>query len=531
MRNTLSLLPALMLVATGCTSAEYNLGRTAGDDSDYEESDTAWGGGSFAPEDPAGDDADFGEPEQEGSFFKLRPAQTDVFVFVANPERDTVTRINVLTREVDTTDVGSRPGGVVITQDYSTAIVLNKGDDSITIIDAGTLEQDVVAVRDNMNSLRLSPDGAWVALWHDPNAVEEDDPVSQGATSYNEVSLVEVATGVHTPVVVGFNPKDIQFTPTSREAVVVADATMAVLDLTTPDLDLELVEVSDPLAPPSAEEVVLAPDGSYAFVRQFGSDALTVVDLVSKDVYEIPVGLNPTDLDLTPDGEKAVVVSRGAAEISLFDLADPFASPEILAIPNATPFGSVEIDATGTTGVLYTTAGGLGRYGTWDLASSAIDLKPLPKPIQSVAVTPEGGSLLIVHSPDDNADGTTPDFYQGLNALSMIDLNDFRANTLTLTAEPAGFANASNGAYGYVILEDRSVVEVLDYSSLIFEEIELRSPAVHIGVLPDLDEADGDEPPAWISQEHPLGRISFFDADDSSLSTITGFELNSQIED
>jgi hypothetical protein len=53
---------------------------------------------------------------------------------------------------------------------------------------------------------------------------------------------------------------------------------------------------------------------------------------------------------------------------------------------------------------------------------------------------------------------------------------------------------------------------------------------VFVGVLPDLDIADGDEPKAWVSQEHPLGRISFFDPDDTSLETITGFELNSEIE-
>ena len=49
-------------------------------------------------------------------------------------------------------------------------------------------------------------------------------------------------------------------------------------------------------------------------------------------------------------------------------------------------------------------------------------------------------------------------------------------------------------------------------------------------VLPDLTLGDNDEPPAWVSQDHPLGRISFFDPDDASLETLTGFELNSGIE-
>jgi hypothetical protein len=35
---------------------------------------------------------------------------------------------------------------------------------------------------------------------------------------------------------------------------------------------------------------------------------------------------------------------------------------------------------------------------------------------------------------------------------------------------------------------------------------------------------------AFVSQEHSLGRISFFNADEDALETITGFELNAAIE-
>jgi len=54
---------------------------------------------------------------------------------------------------------------------------------------------------------------------------------------------------------------------------------------------------------------------------------------------------------------------------------------------------------------------------------------------------------------------------------------------------------------------------------------------VWVGVMPDLDPTDGMEPPAWVSQQHPLGRISFYDADADVLETLTGFELNAAIED
>jgi hypothetical protein len=52
-----------------------------------------------------------------------------------------------------------------------------------------------------------------------------------------------------------------------------------------------------------------------------------------------------------------------------------------------------------------------------------------------------------------------------------------------------------------------------------------------VGSLPDATPNDGDVPYAWVSQEHELGRISFYDPDDGAFETLTGFELNAAIED
>ena len=56
-------------------------------------------------------------------------------------------------------------------------------------------------------------------------------------------------------------------------------------------------------------EVVLAPDGSYAFVRQFGTTDVVIVDLDAKSVDTVEIGDNPTDLDISPDGRTAAVVA------------------------------------------------------------------------------------------------------------------------------------------------------------------------------------------------------------------------------
>ncbi|MBT3224150.1 MAG: hypothetical protein HN348_34210, partial [Proteobacteria bacterium] len=280
-------------------------------------------------------DVDDDQPgaEKEDDFLALKPAQTDVYVFIANPGRDTVTRVNVLTHAVDTTDVGRDPSMVLTTPDYQTAVVFNRGDDSVTILDANTLDAYEVDVRDNFNNMVMSPDdaGEWVVLWHDIDAEDDDDPAVTGLQSYNEASFVNVLTGDHFPMAVGFNPRAIEFTPDASLAVVVSDEYLALIDLLASDLSPDLVEVAeDPLDPPAAEEVIVSPDGTYAFVRQFGGTDLVVVDLLSHDVERIPVGNTPTDLDLSPDGSTAALVARGDEELWLFDVADPFSPAQVL---------------------------------------------------------------------------------------------------------------------------------------------------------------------------------------------------------
>ena len=80
-------------------------------------------------------------------------------------------------------------------------------------------------------------------------------------------------------------------------------------------------------------------------------------------------------------------------------------------------------------------------------------------------------------------------------------------------------------------MEGVRLLAQVDYETLLYEQIDLKSKPVYVGVLPDLELNDADQPPAWVSQEHELGRLTFYDPDDGSAETITGFELNSRIEE
>ena len=109
-------------------------------------------------------------------------------------------------------------------------------------------------------------------------------------------------------------------------------------------------------------------------------------------------------------------------------------------------------------------------------------------------------------------------------ALTLVELGAFFANPIRLPAEPIEQAVTGDGRFGFVILDGESWLLQLDFTSLIHENISLKSPAEHLGVMPGSDLV-------WVSQAHELGRISFYDVDTAELQTVTGFELNSGIED
>ena len=72
-------------------------------------------------------------------------------------------------------------------------------------------------------------------------------------------------------------------------------------------------------------------------------------------------------------------------------------------------------------------------------------------------------------------------------------------------------------------MEGYKFLEVLDFETMLPEEIVLNSAPLFVGTLPETDIA-------FASQEHELGRISFYAAENGSLDTVTGFELNAEID-
>jgi DNA-binding beta-propeller fold protein YncE len=469
------------------------------------------------------DGDDHGEPpEVEEEINALPPATTPLYTFVANPDRDTLTRIAVDDLSVITVQVGARPTQVVTTPDHMTAITFNADADTISVVDAEDLSVQSIEIRADRNKMVVSADGRWALAFYDATA--DDSTSSSGAQSFNEISLVDIETLTEWSMVSGPNPRDVQFSSDSTTAIVVSDTYLSRIDLTEDEPSPEHVELSPGVtSPPKAEEVVMAPDGSAAIVRLFGSNDLVHVDLDTMDRATLPVGAGPTDLDIAPGGTELVVVARTAGELWVIDLGDLNGEAEIIDLPTSTLLGSLVLAPDNDRGVLYSTASGDSVYGVWDRSDDSITLRDLVKPPRAVGINPTGSTALISHSRDNGEDVETSSAFYSEPALTIVDLDSLFSSSLLLPSEATSFAHAADGETGFFIMEGEPYLEILDYSTLIHEQVVLKSLPVFMGALPETNTA-------FISQEHRLGRISFFDADTDELNTITGFELNADIE-
>ena len=472
------------------------------------------------------DDEDAGAEEEE-DFLSTEPRGTDVYVFVANPERDTVSKIDAWTRAIETIEVGDEPTQVLVSGDYLRAVTFNASDDSVSIIDVNTNDVTNLAVREDFNFIQMSPNGRWVAAYFNAGLEGADFDIS-GVRSFTEVSFVDTVEKRVESYSVGFNPKQIQFTAASDRAVVISDSFMTVADLQVTPIALDLVDLgADPVDPPTAAEVEVTPTGNWAFIRYEGFDMIQAVHLETGELGDLDAGLNPTDLDLSPDGAQAIVVARSSSELRIFDAEDPLnVTPETLPTPVESTIGSLVLAPSGDLGLLFTTVALEDRITFWDRTNDTLVTRGLEKPVEAVAISPDGESALIIHTLEDAAGEN--DIFTNSHALTVVDLNTWLTNPVGLESKPTRWTTSNDGRYSLFIMENNRNVGVVDYATRLVDDLLVPSQPVHIGMMPL--ETDPENALGWVSQEHELGRISFIEPYSLSVETVTGFELNSNID-
>jgi YVTN family beta-propeller protein len=87
------------------------------------------------------------------------------------------------------------------------------------------------------------------------------------------------------------------------------------------------------------EDVVLTPDGAYAYVTNVGSNSVSVIATSTNTVVAtVPVGNQPRSIAITPDGESVYVTNLASSTVSVIHTPT---NTVVATIPLVSPFGSL----------------------------------------------------------------------------------------------------------------------------------------------------------------------------------------------
>jgi DNA-binding beta-propeller fold protein YncE len=246
------------------------------------------------------------------------------------PPGDSVAIVDVLRGEVTgvvATGVDSKPTGVAISRDGSTAWVTNYAPSTVSVIDLDTAElRGEIAVPRQPEEIALSGDGSLLLV------------NSDGGT----VSTIDTATGsvVGTASTGGNDPSGVAFSPDATTGYATnsfvdpslgEDGTLTVLDLAAP-ADPEVIATVAAGIGPTPYDVKVAPGGLLGIVTNLnvvfaplsiGPGSISLVDLASAPpvvTAVIPVGVAPIHAAITGGGAVALVGNGLGGSVSVVDL-------------------------------------------------------------------------------------------------------------------------------------------------------------------------------------------------------------------
>lgn len=542
----------LALLGQGCDdaveesdfSADYGIGggkQLCLVDDDCDRGEVCFAGecifqGSEPPPPPAGEPDVLPEEREESIAAYSHPAAGVEHVFVARPAADSVVRIHGETLALDAIEVGDEPTVVRVIPGTDRAVVLNRGSDELTIIDADG-EPSFALLDGQFNALTLTPDGRHALCWFDLAIAREGELLG----SFQDMVVVDLDDRDQHAVTVGFRPRRVQFTADGATALVITDDGISYFR--PADLGETTLADTVPVAPDvfrqDDREVAVTGDGRWAISRGPDEGGVTLVKLSEGVPRFIALAGQPTDIDVLPDDSAALVMIRGArqAVVVPFEAAheDPTAV-HVVAFPDHVLGSAAVGDAFA---VLYTTQTETRAQITLlDLATLRMVHRPIRKAVAGVELSPDGRKAIIVHAVPEGAPAPDPDappdvdtdFILNSHGYSLLDIRTTRVKLQTTQAPPSGLVFAPERDEAYLVLrgDDVAAVHRIDLEGFSVQSWDLGTPPEVIGVLSSIERA-------FVTQTHPEGRISFIrlDADPGDggrLETVSGYALNGRID-
>lgn len=237
----------------------------------------------------------------------------------SNKPGNTVSVIDTkIDKVIKTITVGNTPQGVAITPNGTRVFVVNSGDNTVSVINTATNKVIATILVGNEPILvAITPDGKRAYVGN-----------GEEATQQSTVSVIDTSSNMVTNVIpVSFFPFGIAIgnTPFGTRAYVAITPAgiVSVIDANpnSPTYNTVITNIPVGVAP---IEVAITPDGSTVYVTNAGDNTVSAIDTGTNLVTSILVGAGPAGVGIgnTPFGIRAFVTNSEDDTISVID-ADP----------------------------------------------------------------------------------------------------------------------------------------------------------------------------------------------------------------
>lgn len=415
-----------------------------------------------------------------------------------------------------TVAVGTAPEELAATADGSWVLTLVRASNTLWAVRTEGFESHPVEIRPNHNVIAVSPAPAsrFAVTYVDLAKLGELD--IDGSASLNEVTVVELSGNapLATSVVVGFNPKQVVFTPDGTRAVVLSESFASILDLENPSdptrIPLGANTTSDPVTP---ETALVTPDGQYALVARHGSADVFVIELEPPSVNIVDFGVVPTKFVASSDGSTVAAISAFSPSVALFDVAT--ATVDVVTAEGAITDAVVPLEATDRRILFWGEGLQDEQTYSWDLDEHEMTTVRLVNAPTDVRVGP-GGSAVVLQRPSPTFGGDETDGLFDVNdSLSLLDPDERLITPHFLESAPVDVAftrNLEGDHLAVVTLREAARLAVVDLESLLI----VSRP--HVGAVPRSLVPlglPGEAAPVAVIHDQPWGVVTFLHPDGS----------------
>ncbi len=507
-------------------------------------------GQCLPPPDPGADGGV--EPAPEVEYEIGDPVSSRRYVYVAMTDLDALAKIDGATQVVTSVGVGESPEVVAAAPGSDIAVVLDSINGTATVVRPTELvdERTVFGTLPHLNQMVIDPTGSYAVAWFDLQKAVADSGGLGGVGpigSFQDVSIVALSPGnlASVDLSVGFRPREVEFDDAGTRAFVVTDDGVSVIDLAAavgggPSIAAPIPVSDDPFEDPQTIEVDIVGTGAYAVVRQADRAELRVVTMTGPSAGEswvVPLSVEPSDVDLSPDGSRAYAALRGSSQLAVIDIPEDAIDPagvELIEL-GTDAAGSLVLSSDGNRAALFTNATLREEITLIELSDPSYPLTtwPLQKSIRFIKFDPTGSKILLFHAkaPGDPDEATSFDeFIDRSHGYSLLDVATGFAKLQITPVEPTAMAFAPAAPRAFVSLDggdaEGAVAEAhtIELDTGVVRTLELGSPPDALGILPDAEVV-------FVSQRHSLGRITFMEIASGQVRTLTGFDLNSRVVD